>query len=188
MRATLKSDSVFLRLQTGGEGLFEVIHLRGGGMSRCLRLRSRLLGCLVRLAFGPRAITDCADARTDRRTLARVAGDGTDYRPAGSPAHRTSHCGTRRGLLRLLLLLRGLLLLLRGLVGDMKGVVARLLHPPGVALRFVLRLLRSTLAGARKGVDLERGRQRFRSGRRADEWSLSLRCGQEGCRCENTDS
>jgi hypothetical protein len=177
--ASLKSDGVFFCLQTRRESLLKLIHLGGRCPSGGLRLLSRLLARLIRLALRPRAITDCAHTRTDRRTFARVAGDGTDDRSAGCSAHRTLHRGTRGGLLRLLLLLRGLLLLLRGLVRDMERVETGLLSCPVVALRFVLRLLLSTLTGARKGVDLEGRRQRFRTARRADERGLGL-CSGEG--------
>src|SRR5208282_391352 len=68
----------------------------------------------------------------------------------------------------------GLLLLLCGLIGDMEGIETGLLPRPVVALGFILRLLGSRLAGARKGVHLERRRQRFGSRRLADERTLRL--------------
>ena len=172
--SSLILDGVFFRFQTGGERLLKVVHLRGGRMSDCLRPLSSLLRGLIRLRLCFSPVTDCAHARTNRRPLAGITRDGADEGAAGSSAHRAFYSGSRRGRLRLLLLLRGLLLLLGSLLGNMEGVVARLLHRPVVAFSLILRLLRGGLAGARKRVDFEGSRQRLRSARRANEWGLGL--------------
>ena len=64
-------DGVFFCLQANGKGLLEGFHFLGGRLLGGLLCLLSLLLSLLRLRLCPRAITDCANPRTDRGALAR---------------------------------------------------------------------------------------------------------------------
>jgi hypothetical protein len=96
-------------------------------------------------------IGEQADTRSNRSAFSRVTGNGADCGSAGSSAQCAPRAGAGHGRICLLLLLDGLLLLLGSLFIKLKRIAAGFPLGPGVALTFILRLLRGGLTASGKG-------------------------------------